>query len=280
MKIVRRSLHYRQKIDVPATHVDGNDSTGIKVSPVLFEGLPCKQVNRYRIAGECIDHQEVEPLILASRRFLFQQSPCISLYCVNPSIRVSEVSEYRVRPGGQINHGRIDFVISEIIAVPSVGGKRTRAQSDDSDAQASFSNAPFRVTLHYPPYPTPPPIVGGATRPMLSSAAQVVFIGETTRNFFGDVRFRKSPQTVFNGVDTGLYRTQAGGETKIALRRDYNLPVNSPAILFVGRFVEKKGLRVMRSMVELHPDWTWAFAGWGPLDPTSWNAANVPFSAP
>jgi len=143
MKIVRRSLHYRQKIDVPSTDVDGNDSTGIKVSPLRFEGLPCKQVNRYRIAGECIDHQDVEPLILASRRFLFQQSPCISLYCVNPSIRVSEVSEYRVRPGGQINHGRIDFVISEIIAVPSVGGKRTRAQSDDSDAQASFSNAPF-----------------------------------------------------------------------------------------------------------------------------------------
>jgi hypothetical protein len=56
--------------------------------------------------------------------------------------------------------------------------------------------------------------------------------------------------------------------------------VNSPAILFVGRFVEKKGSRVMRSMVELHPDWTWAFADWGPLDPTSWNAANVPFSAP
>jgi len=112
-------------------------------------------------------------------------------------------------------------------------------------------------------------------RPTLSSAAQVVFISETTRSFFNDVRFRKPPQTVFNGVDTNLYRTLAGGETKASLRRDYNLPEDRPVVLFVGRFVEKKGLRAMRRMVELHPDWTWAFAGWGPFDPTGWNAPNV-----
>lgn len=31
----------------------------------------------------------------------------------------------------------------------------------------------------------------------------------------------------------------------------------------------------MRQMAGLRPRWIWAFAGWGPLDPTTWNAANV-----
>jgi glycosyltransferase involved in cell wall biosynthesis len=113
------------------------------------------------------------------------------------------------------------------------------------------------------------------TRPVLSRAAQVIFISGTTRSFFGHLRFRKPPEIVFNGVDTDLYRTLANGETKAGLRREYGLPENVPVILFVGRFVEKKGLRAMRHMAELRPDWTWAFAGWGPLDPSSWNAANV-----
>jgi len=80
---------------------------------------------------------------------------------------------------------------------------------------------------------------------------------------------------VFNGVDTDLYHGLGKAETKTKLRREYALPVEGPAILFVGRFVEKKGLAAMKHMVELRPDWTWVFAGWGPLDPARWNAANV-----
>ena len=49
------------------------------------------------------------------------------------------------------------------------------------------------------------------TRPMLSRASQVVFISETTRSFFNQLRFKKPPETVFNGVDTDLYRTLATG---------------------------------------------------------------------
>jgi glycosyltransferase involved in cell wall biosynthesis len=113
------------------------------------------------------------------------------------------------------------------------------------------------------------------TRPMLSRAAQVVFISETTRKFFGPLRFRRSPEIVFNGVDTDLYRALGRAETKTGLRHEYDLPVDSRVILFVGRFVEKKGMRAMERMVNLRPCWTWAFAGWGPLDPRSWKAANV-----
>jgi len=113
------------------------------------------------------------------------------------------------------------------------------------------------------------------TRPMLSRATQVVFESEKPRNFFGQLHFRTSPEIVFNGVDTDLYRNRGSAETKTGLRREYGLPENGPIILFVGRFVEKKGLHAMKRMVDLRPEWTWVFAGWGPLDPGHWNAANV-----
>ncbi len=113
------------------------------------------------------------------------------------------------------------------------------------------------------------------TRPMLSRAAQVVFISETTRKYFSELRFKSDPEVIFNGVDTNMFRRAESSETKASLRREYGLPENRFAILFVGRFVEKKGLSAMRRMVALRPDWTWAFAGWGRLSPTGWNAENV-----
>ena len=113
------------------------------------------------------------------------------------------------------------------------------------------------------------------TRPMLLHAEQVVFISETTRGYFGRLRFKSSPKIVFNGVDTNLYRPLGSGESKRGLRHEFGLPEDRPAILFVGRFVEKKGLSAMKYMVNLRPEWTWVFAGWGPIDPRKWNADNV-----
>ena len=113
------------------------------------------------------------------------------------------------------------------------------------------------------------------TRPMLSRAAQVIFISEITKRFFSHVRFRRPPEIVFNGVDTDLYCLPGTAETKEGLRREYDLPEDRRVILFVGRFVEKKGMRALEHMVRLRPNWAWAFAGWGPLDPCGWKAENT-----
>jgi glycosyltransferase involved in cell wall biosynthesis len=113
------------------------------------------------------------------------------------------------------------------------------------------------------------------TKPMLSRADQVVFVSEATGKYFERVRFRRSPQIIFNGLDVDMYRPRTTGETKVGLRRKYNLPRDRPVILFVGRFVEKKGIEVMRLMTKLRPGYTWVFAGWGPADPVAWQMPNV-----
>ena len=113
------------------------------------------------------------------------------------------------------------------------------------------------------------------TRHMLARADQVVFISETTKNFFCNLHFRGAPEVVFNGVNTDLYRPAESSEKKLALRRKYQLPERGPVMLFVGRFVEKKGLSILEQIVKQRPGYAWAFAGWGPLDPRGWNAQNV-----
>jgi len=113
------------------------------------------------------------------------------------------------------------------------------------------------------------------TRPILRRASQVVFISERTQQFFSDLTFRRPPKLIFNGVDANLYRPVRSTGERAELRKCFDLPKSHPVILFVGRFVEKKGLAILQRMAAMKPDYVWAFAGWGPLDPRAWNAANV-----
>jgi len=113
------------------------------------------------------------------------------------------------------------------------------------------------------------------TRPALAAADQVVFISELTRRHFATVRFRRAPLLVFNGIDTAVFRPPEPGSDRSAIRRSLGLHPERPMVLFVGRFVEKKGLRHLQRMAERRPDWSWVLAGWGPIDPTAWNLPNV-----
>lgn len=113
------------------------------------------------------------------------------------------------------------------------------------------------------------------TERMLSQATQVVFYSEVTRKFYSHLHFRHPPEMILNGVDTSLYGARGGPEERLALRDKFGLPCKGTVVLFVGRFVEKKGIPAIRRMTEQRSDWTWVFAGAGPLDPGRWNFANV-----
>jgi glycosyltransferase involved in cell wall biosynthesis len=112
------------------------------------------------------------------------------------------------------------------------------------------------------------------SRPMLKAADQVIFISGTTAAYFAGTRFRRPPILAFNGVDMDLFRPAGRGE-KAKARAAHDLPADRPVTLFVGRFVEKKGLNVLRALAAARPDVTFVLAGGGPIDPESWGLPNL-----
>ena len=110
---------------------------------------------------------------------------------------------------------------------------------------------------------------------LLGGADQVVFESETVRRYFSRFTgFRRPAVLVQNGVDTRRFRPATAGERR-AHRVRLGVPPDKPLLLFLGRFVEKKGLPVLRKLAQRLPEAHWLFAGWGPLDPASWRLPNA-----
>lgn len=148
---------------------------------------------------------------------------------------------------------------------------------------ARRARRPVLVTQHIGHVPYGNPLLRGAHRAanrtagawVLGRADQVVFESDTVREYFGAfVRFRRPPLVVPNGVDTELFRPATPDERR-ELRLSLGVPPGRPLLLFLGRFVEKKGLSVLRELVPRLGQAHWLFAGWGPLDPAAWGFANV-----
>ncbi len=111
-------------------------------------------------------------------------------------------------------------------------------------------------------------------RPMLARADRVAIVSEITARHFSQVRFRSTPELIFNGLDTEVFHPVAQSR-RLELRSALGLEPDRPIALFVGRFVEKKGLPILAHMARIRPDIQWAFAGWGHLDPGGWGLPNV-----
>ncbi|MCM2322806.1 MAG: glycosyltransferase family 4 protein [Oligoflexia bacterium] len=144
------------------------------------------------------------------------------------------------------------------------------------------------VTQHIGEIPFKSPLlrnllrVANATlgRLILAGADQVVFVGEGVRRHFEErIGFRTPPALIMNGLDATTFSPDspdgARGSCRRALRRELGMSEDAPLFLFVGRFVEKKGLPLLRQLAEALPEVRWAFAGWGPLDPEAWHLPNV-----
>lgn len=112
------------------------------------------------------------------------------------------------------------------------------------------------------------------TRPTLRAASQAVFISETVRCHFADLNFARSPELMFNGVEGELFRP-LGQAARKALRQRLGWPDDRPQLLFVGRFVEKKGLDALRVLATLRPDCDIVMVGSGPIDPQDWHLPNL-----
>lgn len=112
------------------------------------------------------------------------------------------------------------------------------------------------------------------TRPLLAAAPQAVFISDAVRATFAGPRWKSAPSLLLNGVDHQLFRFPAEAERHNA-RRFFSMSDDRRELLFVGRFVEKKGLWALREIARANPAWRISLVGSGPIDPSSWNLANV-----
>jgi len=148
---------------------------------------------------------------------------------------------------------------------------------------ARWSRRPVVVAQHIATVPYRNPLLRGlmllmnriAAKPMLGDADGVVFISEATARAFADVKFRHPPRFIFNGVDNAIFHPARDTDEKLAARHHFGLSPDRRIALFVGRFVEKKGLNILRRAAEMDRATAWVIAGWGPMDPTSWQLSNV-----
>lgn len=106
-------------------------------------------------------------------------------------------------------------------------------------------------------------------RVLLGKADQVVFVSETVKAWFESfVKFRQQPLVIPNGVDPHIF----GDEKREAIQPH----PDSPALLFVGRFTENKGLALVREVAAARPEWSWTLVGPpGEIEPNGWGLGNV-----
>lgn len=108
---------------------------------------------------------------------------------------------------------------------------------------------------------------------MFPAAAHVVFISANVRSFFSQ---QKNPRAhlIYNGLDSERFAPATVVE-RHSLRARLGLSPQRPAILFVGRFVRKKGLDIIHALVRLFTDVDWLLVGSGPENPATWNHPDV-----
>ena len=112
------------------------------------------------------------------------------------------------------------------------------------------------------------------TRALFASAPQAVFISDAVRAQFAGTKWKRPPALLFNGVDHETFNMTAP-EKRTDLRKRLGLADDRRQLLFVGRFVEKKGLAVIRSMAGTNPEWDFHLVGSGSIDPAAWQLPNV-----
>lgn len=113
------------------------------------------------------------------------------------------------------------------------------------------------------------------TRPMLRAADVRVFISDTVRADLLGNPPRNASELLFNGVDHEIFHR---GECAPPLPHAVTGAVansDSPRLLFVGRYVGKKGLSVIRELARSRPELSFLLAGSGPIRPAEWRLPNV-----
>ncbi|MGE0109890.1 MAG: glycosyltransferase family 4 protein, partial [Bdellovibrionales bacterium] len=86
--------------------------------------------------------------------------------------------------------------------------------------------------------------------------------------------FTRAIKVIPNGVDLRTFQPPIP-ENRRFLREQFALKRDQPVFLFVGRFVEKKGLAVLHLLAKALPMCRFWMVGNGPISPENWLLPNV-----
>jgi glycosyltransferase involved in cell wall biosynthesis len=110
---------------------------------------------------------------------------------------------------------------------------------------------------------------------MLRGSSATVFISQKVRRYFeARMAFPRRPLYIPNGLDLGHFAPVAEPERQ-RLRAGLGLSPAERMMLFVGRFVERKGMPLLRQLAAAFPACQWFFIGRGQPSPSSWGLPNV-----
>lgn len=151
--------------------------------------------------------------------------------------------------------------VTSILAMMMARMHKKRTVLIQHIATIPFSSRPLRAIMKL--------ANATVTRAMLRAADIRIFISDTVRRDLLGTPPRLTCQVLFNGVDRSTFYPAPPGSTK---RAEPGAPLK---ILFVGRYVEKKGLSILKEVAASRPDLTFLLAGNGPIRPGEWGLANV-----
>ena len=113
------------------------------------------------------------------------------------------------------------------------------------------------------------------TQPMLRAADERVFISDTVRNNLLGKPPRQASELLFNGVDTSIFHPSEEPASAPDAVANISARRSARRILFVGRYVPKKGLAILRALALLRPDLDFYLVGNGPIRPRKWGFTNI-----
>ncbi|MBK5648277.1 MAG: glycosyltransferase family 4 protein [Acinetobacter sp.] len=102
------------------------------------------------------------------------------------------------------------------------------------------------------------------TRLIHRLATKKVYISTRVMHYFESTGSRNNFSLIPNGVDADIFSFNPH------YKKNFR-----PRILFVGRFVEKKGLDILQKLAQYRKDLDFFLAGDGPLRPENWAQENV-----
>ncbi len=112
-------------------------------------------------------------------------------------------------------------------------------------------------------------------RLVLGRADRTIFISSRVKNWFESwLDFRRPPAYLPNGVDHRLFFLPDAAERR-ARRLRLGFPAEDPLLLFVGRFMQNKGIGFVEALARARTDWRWLMIGSGEIDPHRWSLPNV-----